>query len=80
MCRKKNGIAEPWQYLTPSQLGLRNTDVHMVQRLVGAIPDEKIGRETIYNMIAYIYRNEIQEKPEKQWYDYTWRQRKMQKL
>lgn len=76
MSNRNNSIAEPWQYFIPSQLGLSNMDVMAIQRVVGAHPDAKIGRETIYNMCAYIYRNAILKDKGKHWYDLRWYERR----
>ena len=72
MCKRNNGVAESWQYFTPSQLGLSDADVRKIQRAVGAFDDAKIGRETIYNMCAYIYRSAILKDNGKHWYDLKW--------
>ena len=72
MSKRNNGVAEPWQYFTPSQLGLSDMDVKAIQEVVGAFPDTKIGRETIYNMCAYIYRNAILKDKGMHWYDLKW--------
>lgn len=72
---KNNGVAESWQYFEPSQLRLCDTDVKAIQKAVGAFPDGKIGKETIYNMCAYIFKDAILKDKGIHWYDQKWYER-----
>lgn len=69
---RKNGVANPWEYFTPEQLDIPRYDVLKIQRIVNAAPDAKIGIETIYNMCAYIYKNEVIRANGKRWYNCSW--------